>query len=58
MNVVLEFAEFGYGVYVFRSVGADQRSPAHLLEPLRALLAVRRGQLAGGPGVIGQQREE
>lgn len=58
MNVVFEFAESGYGVDVLRSVRADQGSPAHLLEPLGPLLAVGRGQLAGGPGVIGQQREE
>lgn len=58
VNIVLDFAESRYGVYVFSSVRADQSPPAHLLEPLGTLLAVRRGQLAGGPGVIGQQREE
>lgn len=58
MHVVLEFAESRYGADVFGSVRADQSPPAHLLEPLRTLLAVRRGQLAGRSGVIGQQREE
>lgn len=58
MNIVFEFAESRYGVYVLSSVGADQSPPAHLLEPFRALLAVGRGQLAGRPGVISKQREE
>lgn len=58
MNIVFEFAESSYGVYVFSSVRADQSPPAHLLEPLRTLPAVRRRQLAGGSGVISEQREE
>lgn len=29
-----------------------------MLEPLRPLLAVGKGQLAGGAGVVGEQREE
>lgn len=58
MNIVLEFAESRYGVYVLSSVRADQSPPAHLLELLRTLLAVRRGQLAGRSGVVSQQREE
>lgn len=29
-----------------------------MLEPLRPLLAVGEGQLAGGAGVVGEQREE
>lgn len=58
MNIVFDFAESRYGVYVFSSVRADQSPPAHLLEPFRTLLAVRRRQLAGGFGVISEQREE
>lgn len=37
---------------------ADHRPPAHLPQQFGALLAVRRGQLAGGAGVVGQQGEE
>lgn len=58
MNIVFDFAESRETVYIFGPVRADQSPPAHLLEPLGPLPAVRRGQLAGGAGVIGQQREE
>lgn len=58
VNVVFDFAEPRNGANVCSSVRADQSPPAHLLEPLGALLAVRRAQLAGRAAVVGQQREE
>lgn len=58
MNVVFDFAESRNAANVCSSVRADQSPPAHLLEPLGALLAVGRAQLAGRAAVEGQQREE
>lgn len=58
MNIVFDFAESRETVYIFGPVRADQSPPAHVLEPLGPLPAVGRGQLAGGAGVISEQREE
>lgn len=58
MNVVFDFAESRNAANVCSSVRVDQSPPAHLLEPLGALLAVGRAQLAGRAAVEGQQREE
>ncbi|TNN86058.1 hypothetical protein EYF80_003902 [Liparis tanakae] len=59
LDVVFDLgAESGEGGDVLGSVGARQRPPAHLLQALRALPAVRRRQLAGRAGVVGEQAEE
>jgi len=59
LDVVFDLsAESGEGADVLRSVGAGERPPAHLLQALRALPAIRRRQLAGRAGVVGEQAEE
>lgn len=51
-------AESRQGTDSFWPLPTHEGPPAHLLEPLRPLPAVREGQLAGGARVVGEQREE